>query len=559
MDEQATVTINVPGGPADNAATPVDALRSAAAQRPDAVTFADSSDREERGLGQSRSMTYAECSAVVARIAAELEKLGLRQGNVIALQAPNIVEVPLVILGAWRAGLVPCLMPVLWQLDEIDDAFARVRPSAAVTVTRYGSEQPAVTLAEAAARHVSIRFVLGLGSGMPDGVTPVDPWFEMPEAVAETDSDGKEAAASPNALALLTWTAGRQGNTPLARTHAQMMTLGRMFADAFSLKDSDILLNSYPYSGVAPVAGQLVAPLLAGASTVLHLPFDYDLFLGQLSEHRITCPVAPAPVIATLEERRDLQSQKYNLHKFACVWPNPCGSAKGPGIFEPTFPTIDVHNFADIAVLPRQRTPQSDPMLHPLGKLRADPHDPAGTVTLEMRIRGSVRERDGKEILKGKLHVRGASVPLGVYVPDGGEEPVEPARPAPDDQGFLDTGFDCVTDSAMNAQFRCEKNTEVIHHGGAILAASELDALYSGFPEFLDAAVFALDDAAVGDRIFAAVVPQPDLSPSLSRFRDYLAGKRVAPHKIPDQLVIVKSIPRSGDGLVKRDKILNQI
>jgi len=557
MNEEASVTISVPGDVARDAATPVDALRLAAASRPDSMAFCDSSDREERGLGQPRSMTYAQCHAVVTRIAAELEKSGLRPGNVIALQAPNIVEVPLVILAAWRAGLVPCVMPVLWQLNEIDDAFARLQPAAALTVARYGDERPAATLAEAAARHVSIRFLFGLGSGTPDGISPVDPWFEIPDDIgAATEDDGKAIEATADDLALLTWTTGRNGNIPLARTYAQLMSLGRMFAGALTLRFRDVLLNPYPYSGIAPVAGQLVAPLMAGASTVLHLPFDFDTFLAQLSGERVTCPVAPAPVVAALEERRDLQSQKYNLRKIACIWPSPCGTEKGPGIFEPTFPAIDVHNFADIAVLARPREQQVDPMLHPLGKLRSGPDDPGSPVTLEMRIRGSVKQRDGKEILKGKLHVRGTTVPLGEYRPASADGPV---TLLPDDHGFLDTGFDCVTDSEMNARFRCEKNTDVIHHGGTILAASELDALYAGFPEFLDAAVFALDDATIGDRIFAAVVPQPDLSPSLSRFRDYLASKQVAPHKVPDQLVIVKSIPRTGDGLVERDKIINQI
>jgi non-ribosomal peptide synthetase component E (peptide arylation enzyme) len=63
----------------------------------------------------------------------------------------------------------------------------------------------------------------------------------------------------------------------------------------------------------------------------------------------------------------------------------------------------------------------------------------------------------------------------------------------------------------------------------------------------------------MGERIFAAVVPPAELSPSLERLKAFLSEEQFARYKAPDQLVIVKSTPRSGDDSELRDRLRAQI
>lgn len=559
MDDEASVTIKVTDTTAEDAATTDAAFRARARTTPDSVAFTDSPDRRERSLGEARTISYGQASAIADRVKQELLQLGLEQGDIIAIQAPNIVEVPLILLGAWRAGLIPSLMPVMWQLDEIHHAFAITKPKAAVTIAQYGSEQPAVTLGEVAAKHMSIRFLLSLGENPPDGFAPIKGWFETPENITPEPEDVEASEQPETSLALLTWMAGRKGIQPVARSHAELVETGRMFVREFDLKPSDIMLNPYPYSSIAALAGQLIAPVLSGAQTVLHLPFDFPTYINQLEQNRITCAIAPAPVISALEERRDLHSTRFKLRKLGCVWPSPHTVKASPALFEPSLPTIDVHSFVEFAVFPRIRAPGSNPSLLPLGKIRKDNEDNEGNILLETRIRGSVKTENEKQILRGTLTVRGATVPSGLFsIDDGAAGPATGAYHA-DASGFVDTGIGAIAGDDIAGHFRCEKSEDIIYHGGASMPASELDLLYSAFDEFLDAAAFVLEDGAVGERIFAAVVPQPDLSPSLDRFKSYLEQKRVASYKVPDQLIIVRSIPRNSDGAVLRDQILAQI
>lgn len=560
MNDEASVTIQVTDSTAAEVSSVLDALCIRAADTPDAIAFADSPDREERSLGSCRIVTYGQAATIVEQVRRGFLDLGLAPGDIIAIQAPNIVEVPLAVLGAWSAGLVPSLMPVLWQLDEIDHAFALTKPKAAITVSNYGPEQPAITFGEAAARHLSIRFVMALGDAPPDGIAPIDSWFDAPDE-PQQPQDNEEAKLDDSVPAILTWMAGRLGNQPVPHTHHQILTLARMFVSELDMRRRDIILNPYPYANIGAIVGQLAAPVLAGAQTVLHLPFDFTTYVGQLEQQRITCAIAPAPVISALEDRRDLHSTKFKLRKLGCVWPSPHAIKPGPGLFEPVLPTTDIHSFAELAVLPRRREPGMNPSLLPLGKIRQNPDQPDSTVLLETRIRGSVTTQEEKQILKGTLTVRGTTVPEGTYQLDrpGSQQSDRKLPYQADAQGFVDTGIGAVAGDDIAGYFRCQKSEDIIYHGGTALSASDLDLLYATFDEFLDAAAFAIEDAALGERIFAAVVPQPDLSPSLDRFKDYLAHKRVAPYKVPDQLIIVRSIPRNSDGAVLRDQILSQI
>ncbi|MEM8744529.1 MAG: class I adenylate-forming enzyme family protein [Pseudomonadota bacterium] len=559
MDHDESVRIEI----SDDLGTGQDSvetvLRERARRNGDRLLLIDSPDRAERELGAPRQLTYADADAVVDRLCRRFQDAGLRTGDIIALQAPNTVETALLVLAGWRAGLVPCLMPLLWRLEEVHHAFAQIKPAAAIACAQYAGERPAEILGEASAKHMSVRYVFSFGGDAPDGIAPLD------EAFIATDPpdapDLPSPIESPEKLretAVITWSVSADGAYPLPRTHGELLALARYFGAELKLRRSDKVLNTYPLTSASALAGQLVAPLLAGCQINLHLPFDFDVFVNQLEEQDITYAALPAPVIAALEERHDLRRGDLRLNRIGCVWPSPHVVKRGQEGSDPALPIIDIYNFAERAVVVRERAADADPSLLPLGKisLPRDDDESAKDPVLETRVRGSVEKKDSQQVLKGTLTVRGTSVPTrsDIFEDDEADFIIRP-----DAQGFIDTGIGCYIDETLGDQFRCKKSEDVIYHGGSIIAAAELDRLYGEFSDFLDAAAFVLEDAVMGERIFAAVVPRPDQAPSLDKLKAFLAERRVAPHKTPDQLVIVKTIPRTTDGTVLREKILAQL
>lgn len=550
MDRASSVRIKIKQRP--DALCAEAALRHHAARAPGRSAFTDSPDRAEHGLGPPRAVSFAQANRITDAIAGKLRECGLKQGDALALQTPNIIETPLLILGAWRAGLVPCLMPQLWRHEEIDRAFAQVQPKAVVTIGDDGDQSPARTMCDVSARHVSIRFVFGLGADLPDGVTPIEGWMQEGGA----DENTPPEPVKPDLTTLIHWTVLQQGMAPVPRRPGELAALAQMFTSQIKLDNADDILNTYPYTSIAAVAGQLIAPLQAGAHIVLHLPFDFDVLLKQLKKQKITYTALPAPVIAALEERQLLNSRELHLSQIGCVWPAQHGEKSALDRFTTHLPVFDIHNFSELAILVRERSSRADPLLLPLGKIFAPGEQDEEDPLLETRVRGSVATDATQPVLNGTLCVRGRTVPAGPFPLALAEDE---SLLQPDSSGYLDTGIGCVVDETDGGKFRCQKSEDLIYHGGAVIAARELDELYAQFPEFLDAAAFVLSDAVIGERIFAAVVPRPELSPSLARLKQFLAEKRVAPYKTPDQLVIVKSIPRNEEGVVQRDRILGNI
>ncbi len=125
-----------------------------------------------------------------------------------------------------------------------------------------------------------------------------------------------------------------------------------------------------------------------------------------------------------------------------------------------------------------------------------------------------------------------------------------------DPHGFVKTGLFGETNGD---RIRVSRDSELIYHGGFTIAASELDGLYQAFLRFLDAACFILPDPVLGDRIFAAVVPNPSMPVSLAALCDFLEERSVASYKFPEKLLIVRSMPRDARGRIERDQILKQI
>jgi non-ribosomal peptide synthetase component E (peptide arylation enzyme) len=139
-------------------------------------------------------------------------------------------------------------------------------------------------------------------------------------------------------------------------------------------------------------------------------------------------------------------------------------------------------------------------------------------------------------------------------VPRGDTGPLEA-----DKDGFVGTGLRAKLNGASGMSLRFKHDPELLRHGGIAIAASEFDALYRGYPGFLDAACFVLPDPVIGDRVFAAVVPRPSEPVSLEALNRFLEARGAAPYKFPDKLIVVRQIPRDADGRVLRDQILEQV
>ncbi|MDH3581749.1 MAG: acyl--CoA ligase, partial [Hyphomicrobiales bacterium] len=457
-------------------------LRQAATSSPEVIAFADPPNRADFGIGPAQRVTFAEADALATRVAAGFADHGLEAGDTIAFQLPNTWESALIMIAAWRARLIAVPMPMMWRLNELHHAVAQIDPKAIITVGRFAGHDHAATMREAAAQHISVRYIFGLGAELCDGITPINDWLESdPRGEADVQT---VRAGSANDVALMTWAASTSGVHPVPRTHAELLAVGRVAVAALQLTNADVLLNAYPLTGIAAVAGQLIAAMLTSAPLNFHLPFDYDTFVTQLREERVSYTAVPAPVIAALAERGDMAEPGLALTRIGCVRTLPSDLESGDALAGFPVPVYTIHNLAELALIIACEN-ADQPAALPLGELFATDTGTHGEGYLETRVRGSVAGNDAGQRLEGELFVRGPTVPGGGLDRAGALTQMLLLKDA---QGYLNTRIPCYIDDTMEGNFRCRRNSELLYHGGVAVPAAELDKTYAEYPEFLDAA-----------------------------------------------------------------------
>jgi acyl-CoA synthetase (AMP-forming)/AMP-acid ligase II len=513
-------------------------LRRRAEHKPNVIALSDPPNRPAFGLGNPRSLTYREADVAVDALAAFFAGRDLSPGDVIAVQLPNFAFSPLTLLGAWRAGLSVALLPLLWRGHEIGRASAEIGAKALVGVSCFGDETPIETLSAVAAAQSSIRFVLGFGPHLPDGIGSLDEAINGGREVRQVEAPARTGPA------MITFTA--RAGSPLvtvARSEEELLAQGAMTVLALDLDGSDVILNPYPLTGPAGLSLGFLPWLISGATLAQHHPFDYNVFAEQLIATGATVTALPSPVLDELAKDGVPQLPQCRLRRVGAVWTGLEQSGPPAVPFGGEAAFFDLYPLGDLAGIAIKREGAENPAPVPLGEIQiAGGGDDA--VFVETKL-APLRDSEGyAEIL-----LRGPVVP-----DEQAEGPL-----APDGDGFIGTGLRGMRSSSTGMDLQLKGDPELLRHGGVAIAASEFDDLYRSFPAFLDAACFVLPDPEAGDRVVAAVVPRPGALVALEALNRFLEERKVAPYKYPDKIVIVRQIPRDADGRVLREQILSQV
>jgi acyl-CoA synthetase (AMP-forming)/AMP-acid ligase II len=96
------------------------------------------------------------------------------------------------------------------------------------------------------------------------------------------------------------------------------------------------------------------------------------------------------------------------------------------------------------------------------------------------------------------------------------------------------------------------RRTEMYTRGGYNVFPSEVEAVLTEHPDVLDVAVAPRPHEVMGEIGVALVVPRdPDRPPTLEQLRAH-AAERLAHHKLPEDVVVVASVPLTGAQKIDR-------
>jgi malonyl-CoA/methylmalonyl-CoA synthetase len=147
----------------------------------------------------------------------------------------------------------------------------------------------------------------------------------------------------------------------------------------------------------------------------------------------------------------------------------------------------------------------------------------------------------------GTIEVRGPTV-FGSYW----RRPEETAAAFTAD-GWFRTGDEAVLEHG-SYRILGRTSVDILKTGGEKISALEIEDVLRTFPGVFDCAVVGVPDVEWGERVCAALVAGGDAEISESAVRAF-AKQRLAPYKVPKDILVVSSLPRNSMGKVTKPAV----
>ncbi len=526
----------------------------AVADRPHNLALVDPINRYDITDGDTQRLTFSEIAERVEKLAATLLAHGIEKDDMVVVQLPNIVELPMLYIALARLGAIVSPVPVQYGVHELTKIQQELQPKAYISVTHLKGEEFVAVNREAFPQGCKV-FVFG--EDAPAGTINLDKEI-LGQAQLEALARYLESVSvSANDVFTICWTSGTTGEPKgVPRTHNMWMTSAYTTFDVVHFNQDDVSLNPFPLVNMASIGGFLYNWLLSQSRLVLHHPLDLQVFLQQIEEEKVTYTIAP-PALLTMLLKEPAVMAATDISSIRVI-----GSGGAPlsswmvKEYQENHDIIVINIFGsnEGMVLISGHEDFPDP------ELRAEyfPRFGVAGLTWHNRVAAQVKTRlvdihTGEEInepgMPGELLLWGASVFDGYY------NSPEANKSVFSEDGFFHTGdMFQIPHKKEHQRFyhfvgRCK---DIIVRGGVKISPDELDNLLAGHPKVAEIAVVGYADAVMEERVCAVAVPKPGESISLEDLTDYLKVKKVAIFKLPEKLLIVDQLPRNPLGKILR-------
>jgi long-chain acyl-CoA synthetase len=467
-------------------------------------------------------LSFAELDALIDRIAAALQRDGLRAGDRIVLCGPSTPLQAALFFGGLRAGVV--VVPLASSVTP--SIFASTLRDADARLLVVDATASSLVPDDAAARCIA------LNDGAPG--RPFDDWL------TPTGTRPRAVQVEPDSPFNIIYSSGTTG-TPkgVVQPHG-MRWMHVLRGTPYGYGPDAVALLSTPlYSNTTLVA---FFPALALGSTVVLMPkFDAADYLALAERHRAThtmlVPVQYQRIMALADfGRHDLSSFRM---KFSTSAPFPATLkadvlARWPGGL------IEFYGMTEgggTCILEAHRHPDK---LHTVGR-PAEGHD----------IR--LIDDQGREVAVGEAgEVVGHSPTMMTGYHNQPQQTREAEWYAPDGKRFIRTGdvgrFD--TDGFLTL---LDRKKDMIISGGFNVYSSDLEAELRKHPAVDEAAVIGVPSTRWGETPVAFIVPRAKEEISAAALREWINARVGKTQRLAD-LICVDELPRNALGkILKRE------
>ncbi len=256
-----------------------------------------------------KRMTYAELEEKSKVFASYLQHdLGMQPGDRLAIQMPNILQSPVVLFGAIRAGLTVVNTNPLYTPSEMKHQFNDSGAKAVVILANFASNLEEI-LPETKIEHVIVTQLGDMLGGLKGGIVSfvvkyikkMVPRYHLPNAIPFKTAMAKGDSATYNKpsigsehTAFLQYTGGTTGVSKGAMlTHrniiANLQQVSEWMATSSLEKGKEVFITALPlYHIFALTVNAFVCAKLGAKSVLITNPRDMKGFIKELGKHPYT-------------------------------------------------------------------------------------------------------------------------------------------------------------------------------------------------------------------------------------------------------------------------------
>ena len=511
-------------------------VKQAVADRPDHEALVDAPNRSAVFEGDPQRLSWGQVDNAVNAVAGSLVAAGVGAGDAVAIQLPNVVELPITILACVRIGAIATPFPIQHREHELRHGLTASGARHLVTAARPDRDDVLETSMQVLGEFDAV--MLAFGSTQIDGATAL----ALPDGAVEAVAAHE---ASSDDVATICWTSGTTGLPKgVPRTHSMWLASSDVQVQSLELSADERILCPFPVVNMAGIGGMLVPWLQTGSTLLLHHPIDLPVFLGQISSESISYTVAPPPLLnMLLRNEAMLDSVDMSHIRKISSGSAPLAPWMVEGWQERGIEIVNVFGSNEGAAM--LSTMASVPNPTERARFFPKPTRPG----IETRL---VDLDSGEEITEpgrqGELRFTGPTIFNGYLGSDGAEF---------DDQGYYRTGdiFEIADSDGDATLFRfVDRAKDIIIRGGMNVSAAEIEALASSHDAVAECAVVAYPDDDLGERVGIFVVAAPDSEPTLDDVVAHLRDLKIASYKLPERLELIDALPRNPVGkIVKGD------
>jgi cyclohexanecarboxylate-CoA ligase len=495
----------------------------AAAENPAGLAIVDA-----RSGAEERRIRYDELDQASRRIAANLVRMGVRPGDVVAFQLPNWWEFAAVHLGCLRCGAASNPLMPIFRERELSFMLDYARARVAIVPARFRGFDHAGLLRTLRPRLPHLEHLVVLGEDGPEG-------FEQ-ALLGSTAAEAPALPPNPDEVVQLLYTSGTTG-TPKGVMHSSNTLMANIlpFIERLGLSAEDRFFMGSPLAHQTGFLYGLWTPIVLKTSVTLLDIWDRDRAWAAIRKDSTTFTMGATPFLTDLTEAASAPPpDEVPLRMFVC------GGAPIPrAVAERAAERLKIKVIAVYGMTENGAVTVTPPDAPAEKVFSAD-----GLPLPGVQVR--VVDAEGRPLpagAEGRLQIHSPSNFLGYLR--------RPEAYDTDADGWFESGDLATIDQDGYVRIT-GRSKDIIIRGGENIPVAEVEEQLYRHPAVADAALVGMPHERLGETGCCFLVLKPGAQLDLAELRSYLEARGVARNYWPERIELVEELPRTASGKIQK-------